>query len=198
MLPEYFALVGALIASIGGFVYLYETIRGTAQPNRVTWLLWFLLPMIAFVAQRAEGVGTVSWVTFASGFTPLLIVFASFFNRKAYWKTVPLDYACMAFAFVGIALWAITKDANLAILFSIATDFAAGFPTLRKSYTHPETESWSAYAISTLGFSIGMLAIHTWTFANYAFVAYLVLMNGALALLAFRGRKGHAATIAEK
>ena len=189
MLPEYFAVIGAVIASIGGFVYLYETIRGTAQPNRVTWLLWFLLPMIAFVAQRVQGVGAVSWVTFASGFTPLLVVVASFFNKKAYWKTVPVDYACMVIAFVGITLWGVTKNPNIAIVFSIAADFAAGFPTLKKSYTHPQTESWTAYAISAAGFTLSMLAIHTWTFANYGFVLYLTLMNAALAVLAFRGRK---------
>ncbi len=189
MLPEHFAIVGALIASIGGFVYLYETIRGKVQPNRVTWLLWFLLPTIILVAQRVQGVGAVSWVTFVAGLTPLLIFIASFFNKKAYWKTVPLDYACMAIAFVGIALWAVTKNPNLAIVFSIIADFAAGFPTLKKSYIHPESESWRAYAISATGFVVSILAIHTWTFANYGFVVYLALMEGLLAALAFRGRK---------
>ena len=34
MLPEYFAIIGAIIGSLGGFYYLYETIVGKAQPNR--------------------------------------------------------------------------------------------------------------------------------------------------------------------
>lgn len=55
MLPEYFAIIGAIIGSLGGFYYLYETIVGKAQPNRVTWLLWGIFPMVIFVAQRAQG-----------------------------------------------------------------------------------------------------------------------------------------------
>src|SRR3990172_3788743 len=119
MIPEYFAVVGAIVGSLGGFYYLYETIIGNAKPNRVTWLLWGLFPMIIFVAQRAQGVEGLSWATFAAGFTPLLIVLASFLNKKAYWKTERRDYFLMAAAIAGIILWALTDDPNLAILFSL-------------------------------------------------------------------------------
>jgi hypothetical protein len=188
MLPEYFAIIGALIASLGGLYYLCETITGKAQPNRVTWLLWGLFPMIIFVAQRAQGVEGLSWVSFAAGFTPLLVVTASFFNKKAYWKSEPRDYYLMAAAVVGIVLWAITDNPNLAILFSLLADLLAGIPTLIKSYKHPASESWLAYAISTVGFGISILAIQTYTFENCVFVTYLLIINGAFALLASRGR----------
>ena len=56
MIPEYYAFIGAIIGSIGGLYYLYDTVIGRAQPNRVTWFLWGLFPMIIFVAQRAQGV----------------------------------------------------------------------------------------------------------------------------------------------
>lgn len=184
MIPEYFAIIGAVIASLGGLYYLYETIVGKAKPNRVTWLLWGLFPMITFVAQRSQGVEGLSWATFAAGFTPLLVVIASFFNKKAYWKTKASDYYLMAAAVLGIVLWAVTDNPNLAILFSLVADFLAGLPTLIKSYKHPETESWIAYAISTLGFGTGVMAIHVYTFENYAFLIYLLIMNGLLAAFA--------------
>lgn len=186
MLPEYFAIIGAVIGSIGGFYYLYETIIGRAKPNRVTWLLWGLFPMIIFVAQRAQGVEGLSWASFVAGFTPILILLASFLNKEAYWKTQPSDYYLMAAAVAGIVLWALTDNPILAILFALVADLLAGLPTVIKSYRHPETESWIAYAISTLGFGIGVLAIQTFTFENYAFICYLFLMNGLLALLASR------------
>lgn len=118
----------------------------------------------------------------------LLTVAASFLNKNAYWKTVPVDYVCMAFALAGLLLWAVTKNPNMAILFSILADFSAGFPTLKKALMYPETESWGAYAISTAGFILSILAIQIWTFENYAFVGYLAVMNGVLAVLAFRRR----------
>lgn len=186
MIPDYFAVIGAVLGSLGGFYYLVETAVGKVQPNRVTWLLWGLFPMIVFIAQRVQGVQNLSWATFAAGFTPLLIVLASFINKKAYWKTEPRDYMLMAAATVGLILWAITKEPNLAILFSLVADFLASLPTVIKAYKHPETESWLAYAISAVGFGVGVLAIQTFTFENYAFISYIFLINALLAFFAFR------------
>jgi hypothetical protein len=193
MIPEYFAVVGALIGSLGGFYYLFDTIRGRARPNRVTWFLWGLFPMIIFVAQRAQGVEGLSWASFAAGFTPFLILLASFLNKQAYWKTEARDYALMAAAIAGIVLWALTDDPNLAILFALLADFLAGLPTFLKAYRYPETESWIAYAISTLGFGIAVLAIPSVSFENVAFVIYLFMMNALLAVFASRGRRGESA-----
>ncbi len=191
MIPEYFAIIGAVIASLGGLYYLYETIIGKAKPNRVTWLLWGLFPMIVFVAQRIQGVEGLSWISFAAGFTPFLILLASFLNKKAYWKTQKRDYYIMGAAVVGILLWAITDNPNLAILFSLIADFLAGLPTLIKAYKHPETESWIAYAMSAVGFGVGLLAISSYTFENYAFALYLFSMNLLLAIFASRRLAHH-------
>ena len=186
MLPAYFALIGAGIASLGGLYYLYETIIGKAKPNRVTWLLWGLLPAIIFIAQRTEGVGDLSWVTFATALPPLLVVIASFFNKKAYWKTAPIDYVLMAVALLGLALWFFTSDPNIAILFSVIADFAAGVPTIIKAWRHPKTESWKAYAISSVGFLVSLLSIHDFDFQSTAFVVYLLAMELLLTFLAVR------------
>lgn len=189
MLHEYFAIVGAVVGSLGGFYYLYETVIGKAQPNRITWLLWGIFPMVIFVAQRAQGVEGLSWTSFVAGFTPLLIVAASFLNKLAYWKSEPRDYYLMAVAIVGIVLWAITDNPNLAILFALLADMVAGIPTLIKSYRQPESESWIAYAISTVGFGVSLLSVQTYDFENTAFVAYIFSINGVLAVLASRGRR---------
>lgn len=186
MLPEYFAIVGALIASIGGLYYLYETIVGKSKPNRVTWLLWGVFPMVTFFAQRAQGVEGVSWVSFISGLTPILVVIASFLNKKAYWKTDARDYVCMGLGLIGISLWAITDSPNLAILFAILADVAAGIPTMIKAKKYPETESWQAFGISAFGFGIAILAVQQWDFQNAAFLVYLFCTNLLIAVLAFR------------
>ena len=186
MLPEYFAIVGAVIASLGGLYYLYETLTGKSQPNRITWLLWGLFPMITFIAQRAQGVEGASWLTFAAGFTPFLIVAASFINKKAYWKTERRDYVLMSVALLGIVAWLITDEPNLAILLTLAADLLAGIPTLIKAFKHPETESWIAYAISTVGFGIGLLAIQTFDFQTSAFIIYLFVVQLLLTTLAIR------------
>lgn len=188
MLPEYFAIISALISSAGGVYYLFKTVRGQVKPNRVTWLLWGVLPMIAFVAQRSQGVEDIAWITFAAGLVPLLIVIASFLNKRAYWKTQRHDYYVAAGAVVGIILWIATNSPNIAILVMITTDFLASLPTILKSYRFPKTESPAAYAISMFGFGIGILAIQNYTFENYAFVTYLFIISGLLTFLTSRKR----------
>jgi hypothetical protein len=188
MLPEYFAIIGAGIASVGGFYYLYETIRSKIKPNRVTWFLWGSFTMIIFAAQRAQGVDELAWATFVAGLTPFLILLASFLNKNAYWKTEPRDYYLMGAAILGIILWALTDNPNVAILFSLLADLLAGLPTLLKAYKYPGTESWIAFAIYTFGFGLGILAIQIYTFENYAFLVYLFITNGTLTYFASRKR----------
>lgn len=194
MLPEYCAIIGAVIGSLGGFYYLYETIAGKARPNRVTWLLWGVFPMVIFVAQRAQGVEGISWASFVAGFLPLLVIAASFFNEKAYWQSEPRDYGLMAAAIIGIILWAVTGDPNLALLFSLLADVLASVPTLIKAYRHPRSESWIAYAISACGFGISLLSVQAHNFENTTFVAYVFFLNAALAVLASRSGKHKEAT----
>jgi len=131
----------------------------------------------------------VSWASFVAGFTPLLVVAASFFNKKAYWKSELRDFYLMAAAIFGIVLWAITNKPNLALLFSLLADILASIPTVIKSYHHPQSESWRAYAVSAFGFGISFLSVQTYNFENATFVAYIVILNGSLAMLASRSHR---------
>lgn len=47
MLPPIFVIVGSVIGSIGALWYLIDTIRGNVKPNRVSFLLWSIAPLIA-------------------------------------------------------------------------------------------------------------------------------------------------------
>jgi hypothetical protein len=191
MIPEHFALIGALLGALGGFYYLYQTLIGKTKPNRVTWFMWALFPMIAFAAQLSQGVGTLAWVTFFSGVTPLLIFVASFVNKGAYWKTKVTDYFLLGASLLSLWLWSITDNANIALVISIIADIFAAVPTYHKAWFHPQSESWIAYAISTAGFFLSFLAIQTYTFEDSAFVIYVLLLNGSLALLTARKPPSH-------
>ncbi len=186
MIPEYFALIGSFIASTGGFYYLYCTIKGTVQPNRITWFFWGAFPMIAFAAQIAQGVDLIAWATFVAGLTPFLVVFASYLNPQASWQIQKIDYVFALIAIVGVILWQVTDNANLALTFALLADLAVALPTVIKSYQFPDTEDWRAYMLSAAGFLIAILAVQEWLYENYIFVLYLFLINFLLAILALR------------
>ena len=105
MLDVHFVILGAAIGSVGLFAYIRDTLRGDTQPNRVSWLLWAIAPLIAFAVEIHEGVGLQSLMTFTVGSGPLLVFIASFRSAGAVWKIGPLDYVCGLLSAAGLAVW---------------------------------------------------------------------------------------------
>jgi hypothetical protein len=168
--------LGAAIGALGTGVYLRDTLRGTTKPNRVTWLLWAVAPLLAAVVEVNEGVGLRALPTFMIGFMPLLVVAASFHNTAAVWKIRRIDYACGVMSVVGTAVWLVTRDGVLAISAAILADFLAGVPTVMKSWTHPETETVYSYVGAVVSMAIVLLTIQHWTFDVAAFPIFIVCM----------------------
>jgi len=177
MIDERFIFVAVALNLSGGLSYLIATLKGEAKPNKVSWFLWGVAPMIAFVAQIKQGVGLPSLMTFAVGFSPIIIFFASFLNKKAAWKITNFDLICGALSLVGLILWAYTRVGNLAILFSILSDGLAGIPTIVKAYKAPETENYQAYFFAWIAAIVTLLTLKEWDFAHYSFAIYIFLFN---------------------
>src|SRR3990172_7537958 len=165
---------GLAVQTFGGIGYLIDTLKGRVKPNKVGWLLWSVAPLIAFFAMIKQGVGPEAWATFIVGFMPLLVFFASFVNKKAYWEITKLDYICGGLSVLGLVLWMFTRVGNIAILFSIVADALASFLTIYKSYKKPETESHPVFTLGIINAAIGLLVIKDWNFQNYAFNLYIL------------------------
>jgi len=177
MLDQNFVIVGAIIAAAGSLSYLVDTLKGKVKPNRVSFLLWSLAPLIAFFAEVKQGVGIQALMTFIVGFLPLTIFIASFVNKKAVWNLTGFDLMCGALSIIGLVLWFITKSGNIAIIFSILADGLAAMPTIVKSFNYPETESAWPYFASTISAILTLLTVKVWNIANIAFPLYIVLIT---------------------
>ena len=177
MLNQNFVIVGTLIGAAGAFAYLWDTIKGKVKPNRVSFLLWSIAPMIAFAAQIKQGVGLESLMTFSTGFLPLLTLVASFTNKNAEWKLTRFDLACGILSVVGLILWLITKVGNVAIFFSIVADGLAAIPTIVKAYKYPETEMAWPWIATVFGVVLTLLTLSSFTFANSGFILYILIVN---------------------
>jgi hypothetical protein len=176
MLSSNFAIFGALLSFAGTISYVIDTLKGKTKPNRVSWLMWAAAPLIAFAAELTQGVGVQSLFTFVSGFGPLLVLAASFVRRKSYWKLTKFDFICGILSALALTLWAITGKGDVAILFSILADLFAATPTIVKSYKAPQTENAVAFFAGAIGGAIVLLTIKNWTFANYGFPLYILLV----------------------
>ena len=85
---EYLVIIAAVASLLAAFVYIRSMFVGGTKPNRVSWLMWAIAPLIATAAALSNGVGWAVLPVFMAGFSPFLIFTASFFAKKAYWQTL--------------------------------------------------------------------------------------------------------------
>ena len=185
---QFLVLVGVAVQLIGITSYIKETIKGKTKPNRVTWLLWSIAPMIAAFAALSDGVKLSVLPVFMSGFGPFLVFIFSFVNKKSYWKLGKFDYLCGILSVLALALWGITNNPNIAIIFAILSDGLAAVPTLTKAWHYPETETASPFMAGLFSASTSLFAIIKWNFSSLAFPIYLILVNCILIFTIIRFR----------
>lgn len=184
MLDPKILIIVPVLSLIGSGSYIYAVLKGRAKPNRVTWVLWAIAPLIAFAAQVQAGVSILqSLLTFMVGFGPLLVVIASFISHQAVWNLTKFDYVCGALSLLGLFLWFLTRENNVAIFFSIMADALAALPTLVKSYKDPESEDSLVFTLGATSAGLTMLTFDTWTFTNAAFTMYIFGICVVLVLL---------------
>jgi len=177
VLDVHFVFLGAVIGLAGSLSYARDTLRGVTQPNRVTWLLWAVAPMLAAVAEIRQGVG-LQWVmTFVVGFGPLLVLVASFISRGGVWRLGAFDVACGCASVCGLAVWAITDNNTVALISFVIADALACLPTLAKSWRVPQSESVSAYATALVNALLTLATVSVWTLGAVAFPLWIASIN---------------------
>jgi hypothetical protein len=182
-----FVLLAAAISLLGSFGYARDTVRGTTSPNRVTWLIWAVAPLIAFAGQLDEHVGLLVVSTFMFGFAPAVVFLASFANRQAYWRFDRLDLACGALAIVTVVAWQLSGDGTVAVVLSVVVDGLAALPTVIKAWRAPATESTNVFVSGAVSNAIALLTIDHWRPVSYLLPGYgLVLGVGLFVVIRVR------------
>ena len=188
-LIHWLVILSVLITVAGASVYIRDTLAGKTQPNRVSWSMWALSPLISTAAALTAGADL--WATariWMAGLVPLLILLASFVNRRSYWRITIFDLTCGFFSLLGLILWGAIASPQLAILCAIGGDFCASLPTLLKTWIHPETETGVMFMAAFLSVVLVLPSIPVWNIANAAFQLYLLIISFLLLFAFYRKR----------
>ncbi|AYG00350.1 hypothetical protein [Lactococcus allomyrinae] len=172
-----FVILGALISLSFSISTVIAIIRGRVKPNRVTWLIWAIAPLISAAAAISSGVTWAVLPVFMSGFGPTLVFTASFLKKEAYWGIERFDYICGFVSILALIAWYLTKDPSVAIILAILSDVLAGLPTLFKGWRYPETENGFLYLGTLFSASTTFTEIKNWNLAEVAFPTYLILLS---------------------
>lgn len=185
---QYIVFLGAITQLIGIVIYIKETVRGNIKPNKVSWLMWAVAPLIASAAAYSDGVRWAVLPVFMAGFTALLVFIASFINPKSYWKLELFDYICAFCSILALILWAITKQPLVAIIFSIISYIFSAVPTITKAWKYPKTESIWTYVAGLFNAMTCFFALKIFSIAELAFPIYLVLESSLFIAIIYKGR----------
>ena len=186
MINPDFIILAVLFNAAGTSNYILKILRGVVAPNRVTWFLWGIIPIVAFSAQVSAKVGLQSLQTLAAGVFPLIVFAISFRKHGGYWLLGSLDYGCGLLSIAAVVGWMLTSYASYAILLSIAADALAAAPTVVKAFHAPQSENPTTYLCAAISSVITLLIVSKWDVARAAFPSYLLFISLLLFALTIR------------
>jgi len=177
---HWLVIISSAIIMGGAYAYIRDTLKGLTKPNRVTWGMWSIAPLISAIAALSASVDPWSTVrVFLAGLLPLIIFMASFLNEKSYWKLSKFDYACGFSSLLALIVWSLAHSPSLAILFAILADIFAGIPTFKKAWSHPETETPTIFFAGLISASLIFPTLEIWDIEHAGFLMYLLFLNSA-------------------
>lgn len=183
MLDPRFVFLAAALSIFGSASYVRDTLRGTTSPHRVTWGLWALESILAYVVEVQQHVGLASLMTLALGLSPLVVLVASFKNPHAAWKIDAVDVACGVVSLVGLVFWAVVNEPTVALVSFVAADFIAALPTFRKSWHSPGSETPRVFVMGVLNTGITLLTLKIFTTAGALFPGVIMMTDSILSVL---------------
>jgi hypothetical protein len=183
VLDPRFVFLAAALSVFGSTSYVRDTLRGTTSPHRVTWGLWALEGILAFIVEVQQHVGLASIMTLALGFAPLVVVLASFKNPLAVWRVDRVDIACGVVSLAGLVFWALVNEPTVALVSFVSADFIAALPTYRKSWSRPESETPRMFVMGTVNTGITLLTLKHFTTAGALFPGVIMVTDCILSVL---------------
>lgn len=189
MIDENWIYATLLINGIGTGLYVRGVLSGAVRPNRVTWGILSVAPIVAGCAMLAHGVSLAgAFYTFLTGLGPLTICISTFFTRHPVWRIRRFDIACGVLSLVGLLLWLISGDGLIAIVLAMAADGLAFLPTILKAWQYPETERAQPFILSGCGAVLSLMIVSDWTIISIAFPLYILVVDTLTVLGIIRGR----------
>ena len=184
--------LAALILNVIGYVpYIREILAGVVKPQRVTWVIWSILSLIAFVNQIING-GGYSIFFVGSTFALTSTVFAlSIF--KGVGGASKFDLGILAAVSLLAIAWIGFRESYYSTLFVVMIDCLAALPTLVKAYLKPQTEAYFQWVTSGIGGLFGIISLPMLNFILIVYPLYIAIMNGLIVGAKFVGTgRGHA------
>ena len=174
-MKEIFALISAVLIFIAAPPYVIDTIKGKTRPERVTWLIFSVLGLIAFGSQLALG---ASWSLVFSGLDTaasiLVFVLAIKYGVGGHTR---LDISALVVAGIGVIIAVVAKEPVISLLGVILADLSGMALTIKKTFISPKTETTVSWLLVATASLFGMLTIGKLSYGILLYPFYLMIAN---------------------
>lgn len=172
--------VAAVLALFSSFLYIRDIFRGNTKPHTYTWLIWGIVTTIAFFGQSVSGGGPGSWATEVAA---LVTIFTFLLSLKGGYGTTDItnvDKVCLVLALVAILPWLVAKSVLWSVILATGIDLIAFFPTMRKTWYAPRSESLGSMYVDAVKHSLSMFSMGSYSLINLMYPASVLLTQFAI------------------
>jgi hypothetical protein len=161
--------------------YFRDIFRKKTQPHVYTWAIWALLQSVgaADLFKGGAGYGTIAFVV-GSIFCITIFLLSLRFGTKNINK---FDLYCLIGAFLAFLAYLFINDPIYSIILVAGIDTVGYFPTFRKTFQEPYSETLSFYALAVLTNILGTFAIQDYSVTTVLYNVTLFASNGILCLI---------------
>ncbi len=167
--------VAALLALFSSFLYIRDIFRGNTKPHTYTWLIWAIVTTIAFFGQWVSGGGPGSWAT---GVAALVTTFTLLLSLKGGYGTKDItnfDKLCLVLSLIAILPWLLAKNILWSVILATVIDLIAFFPTMRKTWHAPRSESLGSMYVDAVKHSLSMFSMTSYSPINLMYPASVLI-----------------------
>ena len=179
--------IAVVLTFLAYIPYYRDILKGKTHPHIYSWVLWCLLTILIVALQIKGGAGAATWVTASAGLLCIGVIVLGL--RKGQRDIAVSDAITAALSLIAMGLWLIIDRPLAAIILAVTADLLAFYPTVRKSWHKPHTETLSLYVTNTLRFALALAAVENYTLLAMLWPAAWVVANGAFSLLLVSRRK---------
>ena len=182
------AIIAAILAIAGNLPYIHDAFKHRVKPHPFTWLVWTIVSAIVFFGQLAKGAGIGALPAgVAEIFTIVIFMFSLQYGFKYVKKS---DTYFLIAALLGIIPWVIFDNPTISVIIAVTIDLIAFVPTLRKTYSHPETETPILYGSNVLRHVLTLFSLQAYNIATTLHSIAMIITNSMMVGL-ISGSKFH-------
>lgn len=165
--------------------YMRKAARGEIQPHPLSWALWGVVTLIAYLVQRKQNAGPGSWVVLFTWVSCFLIAIYSYYKYK--WNFEPSELLFLIAGLAAVLCYSLSKSPWISAVFATAADVIGYYSTIKKGWIEPFKDDWLSFLLNGIKFFVAFPALQSYSIGTYLYPVTIGTMNlGMFAMLVFR------------